>query len=230
MTLPIILLTVLAVGASLLFSILRVTHGGVVSLMTKTLASFCFVLLGVVVVFDNPIGQRGMFLILGLIAGMVGDILLDLKSVDKSRSESYLNYGMLAFGVGHLFYVVFTVLLCNKDITTEAIIAGAIALVFTLLVVFFSKQMLGITLDKFVLQAGAYCCVLTFTASFAVAVAISIPFMWPFAIALVCFWLSDIILAVMYFGGKADSKFLSIANHVLYYGAQIAIALFMATL
>ena len=60
MTLPIILLTILAVATAILFTILRVTHGGVVSLMTKTLASFCFVLLGVVVVFQAPIISEGM--------------------------------------------------------------------------------------------------------------------------------------------------------------------------
>ena len=89
MTLPIILLTVLAVGTALLFSILRVTHGGIASLMTKTLASFCFVLLGVVVVFHKPILDVAMFVILGLVCGMIGDILLDLKSVDHTRAESY---------------------------------------------------------------------------------------------------------------------------------------------
>ena len=71
---------------------------------------------------------------------------------------------------------------------------------------------------------------LSFAAAFAVALAISNSALWMFAIALVAFWLSDIVLSIMYFGGKSESKFLSILNHVLYYGAQIAIALFMVTL
>ena len=230
MTLPIILLTVLAIATALLFSILRVTHGGIVSLMTKTLASFCFVLLGVVVVFHKPILDVAMFVILGLVCGMIGDILLDLKSVDHTRAESYLNFGMLAFGIGHIFYVLFVALLSGKNVLTEALIAGAFAVVFTLAVVFFSKQLLGLTLGKFVIQAGSYACMLSFAAAFAVALSFTLTFLWPFAIALVAFWLSDIVLSIMYFGGKADSKFLSILNHVLYYGAQIAIALFMVTL
>ena len=61
MTLPIILLTILAIGTAILFSILRITHGGVTSLMSKTLASFCFVLLGVVVVFTHPVGNNSAF-------------------------------------------------------------------------------------------------------------------------------------------------------------------------
>lgn len=230
MTLPVILLTALAVGASLLFSILRVTHGGVVSLLTKTLASFCFVALGVVVVCLHKLSDVGLFLLLGLIAGMIGDILLDLKSVDSTRGKSYLNYGMVAFGIGHIFYILFISFISGKNIATEALIATAFAVIFTIVVVFFSKQLLGITLDNFVVQTGLYCCVLSFAAAFAVAIACTLSFVWPFAIALVSFWLSDIVLSIMYFGGKADNKFLSILNHVLYYGAQIAIALFMVTL
>lgn len=230
MTLPIILLTILAVATAILFTILRVTHGGVVSLMTKTLASFCFVLLGVVVVFQAPIISEGMFIILGLVAGMIGDILLDLKSVDKTRSDNYLNYGMLAFGIGHAFYITFLSVFVGKNIVTEAIIAGAFALIFTSAVLLFSKQLLGLNLGKFVLQASAYSCVLSFTAAYSVALAVSVPTLWPIAIAFVAFWLSDIVLSLMYFGGRADNKFLSILNHVLYYGAQIAIALFVVTL
>ncbi|MBO5866748.1 MAG: hypothetical protein J6Q55_01680 [Clostridia bacterium] len=230
MTLPIILLTVLAIGTAILFSILRITHGGVTSLMSKTLASFCFVLLGVVVVFTHPVGNTGMFLLLGLVCGMLGDILLDLKSVDKTRSESYLNYGMLAFGLGHAFYITFAIVLFGSNLTLPLVIAGAFALLFTLSIVFFSKPLLGLSLGKFTLQVSSYCFMLTFAAALSFALAISNAILWPLAIALVSFWLSDLVLSLMYFGGKEDSKFLSILNHFLYYGAQIAIALFMVTL
>ena len=230
MTLPIILLLAFAIATAILFSILRVTHGGITSLMTKTLASFCFVLLGVVVVFHNRNLDVAMFVILGLICGMIGDILLDLKSVDGTRADSYLNFGMLAFGIGHVFYVLFVAFLSGKNVLVEALIAGAFAVLFTGAVLLFSKQLLGLNLGKFALQASAYSFALSFAAAFSVALAVSLSFLWPFAIALVAFWMSDIVLSVMYFGGKSDSKFLSILNHVLYYGAQIAIALFVVTL
>ncbi len=68
--------------------------------MRRTLASFAFVCLGVVVVFQYP-QQAGLFLILALVCGMIGDILLDLKSVDSTRANAYTNFGMLTFGVGH---------------------------------------------------------------------------------------------------------------------------------
>ena len=71
---------------------------------------------------------------------------------------------------------------------------------------------------------------LSFAAALAVALSFTVSFLWPLAIALVAFWLSDIVLSIMYFGGKSENKFLSILNHVLYYGAQIAIALFVVTL
>ena len=171
-----------------------------------------------------------LFVILGLICGMIGDILLDLKSVDHSREDAYLNFGMLAFGIGHIFYVLFMSFLSGKNVLVEALIAGAFAIVFTLAVVFFSKQLLGLKLGKFVIQAGSYACILSFAAALAIALSFTVSFLWPLAIALVAFWLSDIVLSIMYFGGKSENKFLSILNHVLYYGAQIAIALFAVTL
>ncbi len=228
MSLPIILLTILTIATAVLFSVLRVTHGGVVSLLTKTLASFCFVVLGVVVAFSNRNIDVAMFVVLGLISGMIGDILLDLKSVDQTRGNSYLNYGMVAFGIGHVFYVVFAGTIVGKSVTTELLIAGGIALAFTAIVVFFSKQLLGLELGAFLVQASAYAFFLTFAAVFAVALSISFSFLWPFAIALVCFWASDLVLSLMYFGGHEKSIVLSLTNHVLYYGAQIVIALFIA--
>lgn len=228
MSLPIILLTILAIATAILFSVLRVTHGGVVSLLTKTLASFCFVALGVVVAFSNRNIDVAMYVVLGLISGMIGDILLDLKSVDQTRGNSYLNYGMFAFGVGHVFYVLFAGTIVGKNVATELLIAGTFALAFTAIVVFFSNKLLGLTLGKFLAQASIYAFFLTFAAAFAVALSVSVSFLWPFAIALVCFWASDLVLSLMYFGGKEKSVVLSLSNHVLYYGAQIVIALFIA--
>lgn len=230
MSLPIILLTILAIATTILFSVLRVTHGGVVSLLTKTLASFCFVVLGVVVAFSNRNIDVAMYVVLGLICGMIGDILLDLKSVDQTRGNSYLNYGMFAFGLGHVFYVLFAGIIVGKNVTTELLIAGAIALAFTVIVVFFSNKLLGLKLGMFLAQSSVYAFFLTFAAAFAVALSVTISFLWPFAIALVCFWASDLVLSLMYFGGREKSVVLSLTNHVLYYGAQIVIALFITTM
>ncbi len=231
MTLPITILTVFASVCALVFTVLRITHGGVISLLTKTLASFAFVCLSVVVAFSHPMGNAGMFLILGQVAGMIGDILLDLKSVDKTRSHAYLNFGMLAFGVGHAFYILFvSTLNSSAKLGKMAFFAGIFAVVFTLAVVLFSKQLLGLKLGNFVFQAGGYSCILSFVAALSVAVCFENIKMLMLAIAMVAFWASDIVLSIMYFGGKKDSKVLSITNHVLYYGAQIAIALFLVTL
>ena len=152
------------------------------------------------------------------------------ESTDDGNDARNQRRDGLRNGIGHVFYVLFMSFLSGKNVLVEALIAGAFAIVFTLAVVFFSKQLLGLKLGKFVIQAGSYACMLSFAAAFAVALAVSNPALWPFAIALVAFWLSDIVLSIMYFGGKSESKFLSILNHVLYYGAQIAIALFVLTL
>lgn len=48
-----------------------------------------------------------------------------------------------------------------------------------------------------------------------------------FAVGMVLFLLSDMVLTTMYFGGKPRDKVLCTVNHALYYAAQITIACFV---
>jgi len=47
------------------------------------------------------------------------------------------------------------------------------------------------------------------------------------SVGLISFLASDLVLSLQYFGGKQDSKNLTIVNHILYYIAQILIASFI---
>ena len=54
-----------------------------------------------------------------------------------------------------------------------------------------------------------------------------IQLLYSFSIGMILFFLSDIFLTQMYFGGKPDDKTLCIVNHALYYAAQICVASFV---
>lgn len=52
----------------------------------------------------------------------------------------------------------------------------------------------------------------------------------PFTIGMILFLLSDVVLSMMYFGGRPKDKTLCVINHALYYAAQICIASFIYTM
>ena len=60
--------------------------------------------------------------------------------------------------------------------------------------------------------------------SFAISIAIYIPIFWIFAAGMILFFLSDLVLSMQYFGGKTQKSLIYI-NHILYYLAQICIAI-----
>jgi len=65
---------------------------------------------------------------------------------------------------------------------------------------------------------------LTFMVAFSFSIAIFVPIFWVFASGMLLFFLSDLVLSMQYFGGKTQKSLIYI-NHILYYAAQILIAL-----
>ena len=63
--------------------------------------------------------------------------------------------------------------------------------------------------------------------SVGVCITMNSSYMVLFAVGMVLFLLSDIVLTQMYFGGKPRDKVLCTVNHTLYYAAQICIACFV---
>ena len=53
------------------------------------------------------------------------------------------------------------------------------------------------------------------------------PIFFIFASGIVLVLLSDLVLSMMYFGGKQDNKVLCVINHVLYYIGEILVMAFL---
>lgn len=208
------------------FIVVRVTKGGMTALYLKALASVGFVGLGLVMFFGySPANWKSIFVILGLVMGLAGDVLLDFKVVQKEKSDTFLNWGMLAFGVGHIFYFVYLVLKL-PEFNVWALLAslGAAALI-TVAIIKFIAPLMKLDFGKFKWQSAAYSFVLSFVMLYAITCAVLTPSFWLIALGLSLIFVSDLILSTMYFGGKQDDKLLCILNHGIYYLGQIAIAL-----
>lgn len=225
-------LCVLTVISVILFLAMRVTKGGVWGILTKTLASFMFVLYGVFsltqISYFKPIAIA--FIILGLVCGLIGDVVLDLKVSYPEHNSYYLNTGMLSFAVGHVFYLLGAIFFtANIFNLMWPVLTGVIAaVVLTPIIYVISKFVLKLNFGKFLWQTLAYTFILVFMVGFSIYMAVLAQEFIIFAGGIILIFLSDLVLSQNYFAeGKQNDKFLIIVNHALYYAGQILMATFL---
>lgn len=231
----------LCVLTTCIFLYFRVNKGGVAGVLTKALASLCFILLALFLsaskVGASYYGSYAItLLIAGLVCGLIGDIVLDLKVIYPFHQNKYLAGGMTSFSLGHIFYIAALILFASNEvelfasphIIPLAIIAGG-SLILSFVIWIVSVKVLKLKFEKFTAMVNFYSFILLFTtalSSYLIFVVSSLP-MFVLAIGFVLFLLSDLVLSMQYFGGKQDDKKLIVINHSLYYAAQIIIATFI---
>ena len=165
-------------------------------------------------------------IVIGLLCGMVGDILLDLKVV-YDNDKFYLNFGMLSFGLGHAaYFTAFTMIALNtiSNIWLPIVIAVGVGVVLTIGTVIGGMKMMKLNFGDFLWQTVAYSFVLTFMMGYTLVLAIMGGAMWLTFVGLLLFFLSDVVLSTQYFGGQLANKVYIVVNHALYYAAQIVLA------
>ena len=223
----------LAIILTAIFIFVRVKKGGVIALYTKALASVGFIAIAIFGAYESMLGLASSFILLGLIMGLLGDIVLDLKVVYKEDNDSHLNAGMLCFGVGHIFYfIALTILVSNTLYLTNKLlpillVGALVGVLFTVGVVFLAKPMLKLDFGKFKIQTILYTFILSFMTAYSIGVTIFAKKVLLFAIGLLFILISDLVLSNQYFGGKQDDKFFTFLNHSIYYMGQIAIAMLL---
>lgn len=216
------------------FIIARVLKGGILGVLIKTLASFCFVSSGIIGLILNDSCQHVRWaigiIVIGLLFGMIGDIVLDLKVVYPGNDKFYLNGGMLSFFLGHVCYIIgFSIYSTPIERFTSVfnlyqllLIAVGIAIILTAMTILVSKKM-KLDFGKYLLQTIGYSFILMLSTTYAILLSAFGVELWIAVVGLILFLLSDLVLSMQYFGGKIDSKPLIAINHGLYYGAQILI-------
>lgn len=192
----------------------------VLAVVLKGLASLMFVLLGMVCsiqVFDYQFINRVQ---IGLILGLIADVLLNLRFVFKKFGKIVFLIGILVFLSGHILYLCALVPMCNNIVLP--IVVG-IVLTAIILKWIFSR----IEAQKaFKIFGVFYIGAIVIMNAMAVSNLISNPIKPNiiFLIGAISFLISDIVLILNTFG--KESKFsLRITNLSLYYVGQLLIAL-----
>jgi len=211
------------------FIMIRSKGASVYALMTKAMASFCFIALFIVsITYEKVFLSQYIGLGLGLVLGLIGDILLDLKVVYKEHENEYLVGGFISFGLGHICYILSMIGFVTTGWAVSSIwlavgISAGVAVLLTL-GVYYTSNIMKNDFGKHTIITMVYTFILMFTTVFAVVLAIMNANFWSLAIGFVLFTVSDLILSMQYFGGKADNNLLQVLNHSCYYLAQIVIA------
>lgn len=209
----------------------RSEKGGVATMFVKAAASVAFIAVAVAGLYEGA-SSSALFILAGLVFGLIGDIVLDLKVVYLGRAEEgvYLTGGMVSFGLGHIMFLTAVCLFAGEYIN-GALIGGSVAAaaVMACAAVFGGGRFMKLAFGKFAVHSLLYAFCLMFMSAFAVGLCIltNNTVMALFAAGMVLFLLSDLVLTKMYFGGKPKDKILCTVNHALYYAAQICIASFV---
>ena len=191
----------------------------VLAALFKGLASLCFVILGI----SNSNGsQLSRLIVMGLIAGFIADILLNLRHVFKQRGKLVFLIGILVFLIGHIIYLIAII-----PYTNNLLLCIVLGIVITALLMMwiFTK----ITAEKaFKIFGIVYIGAIVLLNVVAISNMLANPpfnaeFTKIFALGAILFLISDIVLILNTFG--SESKFsLRITNISLYYVGQLLIA------
>ena len=190
------------------------------AVVLKGLASLMFVLVGELAWIKYGDHSLVRTIVAGLLFGMAGDILLNLRFVYPENGKKIFLAGILAFLIGHILYLKAIIPLSSGPLVPAligAVIAAALlAYIFKTMEVNMAYKVFG------VFYLGA---VIIMTC-IAISNAVSAPdtFRVMYAAGAVFFTLSDIVLIFNTFG-KTTKFSLRITNLSLYYIGQVLIAL-----
>ncbi len=185
----------------------------------KGSASLCFVLIGLIAFRQNPDSKLARLIFIGLVMGMLGDILLNMRFIFKKNGQKIFLVGILAFLIGHIIYLAAIVpygvntLLCTAIGTVVA--ASLLIYIFRTMEVKTAFKIFGVVyLGAVIIMT----CIAIGTAS-----SIGDTRSLMYAVGAILFTVSDIVLIFNTFSGTTKFS-LRITNLSLYYIGQLFIA------
>lgn len=206
--------------------------------LLKTLVSAFFVAVALYGWYTAAGGRGpsplGIFVILGLLLGLTGDVWLDLKFVYPQQDGIYTYAGFTAFGIGHVLFIAGLLLrYARPGALWNVLSALGLALLLDLLTLALEKPM-KLRYGRMRPVVAAYGFLLFST----VLVAGSLALFWGwqektlnlFFAGGVLFALSDLILSGTFFGEGKERPVDFILNYLTYYGGQFLIAYSLAWL
>lgn len=185
----------------------------------KGLASLVFVLIGFVGWISTTSSNFTNCVFAGLLLGMLGDILLNLRFVYPDKGQKIFLAGIAAFLIGHILYLCALIPLAQHIYVDIAI--GAV-LAICLLIYIFKTMKVKLAFKIFgVLYLGAV--IIMTCMALDIAFFTAGPRTITFAIGAILFTASDIVLIFNTFSGVTRFS-LRITNLTLYYVGQVLIA------
>ena len=235
-----IALTIAYVISVVAFLVVRVRKTDVKAVLLKTTSSMFFVLIACVALAMKPENFRyGIFILIGMIFCVVGDIWLDLKYVHKEYDEPYTFIGIFSFMISHIFYLVGILLAYPEFINWQVALAIFSALSVSVIERLISKKT-GFEYGKLKSLTFVYSIVIMLTVTFAlnavnafgwlpVLAGAEMPEIMPKFLCMnmgtVIFALSDLSLSMAFFRKGGNTKANAVITHITYYLAQFLLAL-----
>ena len=206
----------------------RIKGYSVKATIIKALVSLLFISVASISFIYKGYHILSVFVILGGLLGLLGDIWLEQKCVYKEDDKIYTYAGFIAFGVGHILYIAGMFLEFYHDGNAfNFIIPLLVSIAFAFIVLFMEKP-LKLKYGNLKWIVFLYSVLLAANASCSMSLLILNQFQPVGLIILfiggVSFILSDLILSGTYFGIGKDRPIDSILNISVYYISQFLIA------
>ncbi len=218
----------------------KMKKGGLTALFIKTITSLLFVLLSITAVLIKPSNfYFGIFLVIGSAFGMIGDVLLDIQSIQREKSSTYFLAGMATFTIGHVFYIIAILSSYIEFIGWQIALAIFSAIAVTALVRVLSSKM-GFNFGKMKVLTLIYSVITMLTVTFSLnamnafgtlpmVAGEPMPEIMPRFITMfvgtTMFAISDLVLSVVYFKDCGYKKTNIALNYALYYMSQFILSL-----
>jgi len=185
----------------------------------KGLASLMFVIIGFIGYTSVTTSSLGKTIAIGLVFGLIGDVLLNLRFVFEKNGQKIFLVGILAFLIGHILYLC--ALIPISENTGICVLIGAI-IAAGLLTYIFKTMEVKIAFKIFgVFYLGAV--IIMTVIAIGIAASTGNTHDVIYAIGAVLFTASDIVLIFNTFSGVTKFS-LRITNLSLYYIGQLLIA------
>lgn len=233
-----LLLCALSVGVLLYF---KMNKNGFENVVAKIVASACFVIFAVLLSsLKTNVAYYGSyavsFIIIGLVCGLVGDILLEFKGFYPFHEKKFFTSGFITFMVGHACYIFSLILFANTDIDifkTEFALPFVLmffgSLIVTIATYFILKKSFKFNFNGNALIINIYSFILIFASvlGFYLSFAVSSMMLFILTIGLILYTFSYFALLNFYYSPNEKTNGLVVCYTLCYYIAQIIVASFI---
>ena len=201
------------------------------NIMLKAFASLATLILAVYGgIYSGIITQTtGFLIVVGLGFCLVGDVLLQLFDMNEEKSKyQIINAGSFSFMLAHFCFIVSMGLMIQSN--SFAIIIPILVGILIACIIYFMQKPMKLNYNKSTLSILAYSFALGTSFAFSISNLIVnglSTFNLLLVVGLVLFFISDLILSMIYFKEKSNHN-LYYLNLSTYYAAIIVIACSMA--